>query len=153
HAYWELAMRKAEFLQKLNRREEALTWLQKVLPARSAPADLAVLLMREEAAIERTLGKFRDSDQHLSAAIDLAGKTNQGRMAANLKVRRAYVLIQLERAREAEKCLSEAEEYSPESHDRSLDPYIQHYRGSALVATNQFEQAIGPLTEALAAAR
>jgi CHAT domain-containing protein len=153
NVYWELALRKAEFLEKLNRREEALAWLQRILPPRTAAAGLAVLLLREQAAIERTLGKFRDSDQHLSAAIELAGRTNQSRMAANLKVRRAYVLIQLERFREAEQCLSEAEEYTRESHDRSLVPYILHYRGSALVATNQFEQAIAPLTEALEAAR
>jgi CHAT domain-containing protein/Tfp pilus assembly protein PilF len=153
HVYWELALRKTEFLEKLNRREEALAWLQRILPARTAPADLAVLLLREQASIERTLGKFRDSDQHLLAAIELARRTNQSRMAANLKVRRAYVLIQLERTPEAEQCLAEAEEYSRGTHDRSLDPYILHYRGAALVATNQFEQAIAPLTEALKAAR
>jgi CHAT domain-containing protein/Tfp pilus assembly protein PilF len=153
HVYWELALRKAELLEKLNRREEALAWLQKILPPRTAPSDLAVLLLREEAAVERALGKFRDSDQHLSAAIEFAGRTNQSRMAANLKVRRAYVLIQLERVPEAEQCLSQAEECTRASQDHSLDPYIQHYRGSALVATNQFEQAIAPLTEALKAAR
>jgi tetratricopeptide (TPR) repeat protein len=153
YTYWELVLRKTQFLEKLNRREEALIWLQRILPRRTAPADLAVLLLREQAAIERALGKFRDSDQHLAVAIELAGRTNQRRMAANLRVRRAYVLIQLERAREAEQCLSEAEEYTRESHDRSLNPYILHYRGTALVATNQFEQAIAPLTEALKAAR
>jgi CHAT domain-containing protein/tetratricopeptide (TPR) repeat protein len=153
HVYWELALRKTELLEKLNRRDDALAWLQKILPARTAPADLAVLLLREEAAIERAYGQFRDSDRHLSVAIELAGRTNQSRMAANLKVRRAYVLIQLERVSEAEQCLSEAEEYTRESRDRSLHPYIQHYRGVALMATNQFELAIAPLTEALEAAR
>src|SRR5215813_1195321 len=151
--YWALALRKTQLLETLNRRAEAVDWLRQNPPARDISSALATLLIREHAAIESALGRFRDADQHLLQAIALASATNQARMTANLQVRRAYVLIQLDRVDEAEQCLANAARFTRNSHDQSLDSYILHYQGLALVARNEFEEAIVPLTRALTAAR
>ncbi|PWT97837.1 MAG: hypothetical protein C5B51_30480 [Terriglobia bacterium] len=141
--YWELALRRSQILEELNRREHALAWLESLSPLRGAPQGLAVLLIREQADIEKDLGRFREADRHLTEALAMAPPRT--RITANLKVRRARVLIRLDRAEEAEACLREAEEYSRASGDHSLDPYILHYRGEGLLAKNQFEDAIDPL--------
>lgn len=147
--YWDLALRKAQILEKLARPEDALAWLQSVPPkGRAAPAQ-ATLLIREQAAIESDLGHFRDSDSHLLEALALARESGQRRMTATLEVRRAKVLIKLDRQQEAAQSLSDAEQYGREKHDRTLEPYIQHYRGLISLSTNQFEDAIPPLERSL----
>lgn len=143
--YWEAALRKAELLQELNRPEDALAWLKSVLPSRGASAKVVTLLIREQAAIERDLGHYRDSALHLTDAIEIARTSGQQRMVARLQIRRAYVLIQLDRIEDARQCLSSAEDYARLSGDHSLDAYILNYRGVALMTANHFEDAISVL--------
>jgi CHAT domain-containing protein len=147
--YWDLALRKAQILEQLNRRQDALVWLHAEARSGGAPADLAVLLVREEAAIESGLGLFREADRHLEEGIARARSSGQSRMAAALAVRHARVRIALDELEKAEQSLSEAEEYVRDSNDTWLVPYILHYRGLVRVARNQFEEGIGPLERSL----
>jgi CHAT domain-containing protein/predicted negative regulator of RcsB-dependent stress response len=147
--FWELALRKAESLKELNRREEALQWFRSLGSALSAPADLSLLLLRDQAAIEADLGQYRDADQHLRAGISLARDSRQARMAAVLDIRLARVLIRQDKTEDVEESLADAENYARGSNDHEFDPYILHYRGLARLATNRFEEAIAPLEESL----
>ena len=122
--YWEVALRKAELLQELNRPEDALAWLKSVFPPRGASAKIVILLIRQQAAIERDLGHYRDSALHLIDAIEIARTSGQQRMAAMLQIRRAYVLIQLDQIEDARQCLLSAEDYARATGDHSLDAYI-----------------------------
>jgi CHAT domain-containing protein/Tfp pilus assembly protein PilF len=146
--YWQLALRKAELLEQLNRRDAALLWLAKLRPG-TAPAEIGTLLIREQATIETALGKFQDSDRHLREAIDLAEHSGQTKMAAKLEISRAYVLLQLDRLEEARNCLSAAKQYGRKSGDHSLDAYILHYQGQLQEANNQIEDAIRAVEESL----
>ncbi len=148
--YWELALRKISIFQQMNRRADALAWMQTLAPLRAAPAEMAVRVLMEEAATESGLGRLREADRHLAEGIERASASGQNRMAATLAVRRARVLISLDRPEQAEQSLSAAEEYVRSSKDAWLVPYILHYRGLARVARNQFEAAIGSLEESLA---
>ena len=150
---WQLVLRKAQLLAKLNRREEALEWIRSALQAGIPPAELATLLLREEATIERDLGLFGDSDRHFLAAIESARLSRQPQMVARLEIRRAYVQIQLGRQEEAGKSLSEAEEYGRTSGDHSPDWNLSawnllYYKGLMRVAANEFEDGIEPLEAA-----
>jgi CHAT domain-containing protein/Tfp pilus assembly protein PilF len=150
--YWELTLRKAEMLEQLNRREEALAWLRKLPPAPQPPA-LSVRLIREKAAIENALGQLREADSDLLQAIQQARSSGQDKMAASLEVRRSRVLIKLDEPEKGDECLSRADDYVRESGDMWLVPYILHYRGQALMARNRFEDAIAPLEQSLAGFR
>src|SRR5215470_9601539 len=90
--YWDLVLRKAQILEQLNRRDEALSWLRWKAPTTDSPPDLAVLLIRERAAIEGALGQFREADRDLEEAIARAGFSGQADMVAALEVRRAKIL-------------------------------------------------------------
>jgi CHAT domain-containing protein/Flp pilus assembly protein TadD len=140
-----LALRKAQTLEKLNRRGEALEWLR----AQRPPADLAVPWIRERAAIEADLGRFAEADRDLQNAIALSRASGQARMTAVLEVRRARVLIRLNDLDQADEALSRAEDYVRASGDRQLVPYILNYRGFAAVERNRSEEAIAPLQQSL----
>lgn len=147
--YWELALRKEQCLKELNRREEALRWIQSLGPARSAPADLALLVLRDQAGMEADLSRFREAEQHLRLGISLAHDSGRNRMAAVLDIRLARVLIRLDKTEAVEESLTDAETYAREHNDHEYDPNILHYRGLARLSTNQFEEAIPPLEESL----
>src|SRR5579864_8124514 len=147
--FWELALRKAQSLKELNRREEALQWFRSLGSAQSAPGDLGLFLLRDVAAIEADLGQCRDAEQHLRAAISLAHGSRRARMAAGLDIRLARVLIRQDKTDNVEEVLAGAVDYARGNNDHEFDPYILHYRGLARLATNQFEEAIAPLEESL----
>jgi CHAT domain-containing protein/Flp pilus assembly protein TadD len=148
--YWELILRKLELLETLNRRDDALKWLSSLPPLRTAPPATGTLLLREQAASETALGRYGDAAEHLLEAIALSRSSGQLRMAARLEIRRAYVLIRLDRLDQAEHCLASAETYADATRDRSLDAYDLHYRGQLLMASGQFEDAVGPLERSFA---
>jgi CHAT domain-containing protein/Flp pilus assembly protein TadD len=137
-------------LEKLQGPLTALGWLESAPSLLSAPPDVATKVLREQATIERDIGKSEDADRDFSRALDIALRTGQAGMAANVRVRRAEVLIRLRRPEEAEQSLREAEQYVQESHDHRLDPYILHYHGEALLARNRFEEALTPLGQSAA---
>ncbi len=143
----ELLLRRIQLLEESGRLQEALESLSSPARTQSLPPDLRLLLLRELAAIEKNLGRFEAANQHLLEALALARSSGQAEMATRLNIRRAYVLIQLHRLDEAQQCLAAAQEYSQTTSDHSFDPYILNYRGQALGAKNQFEEAI-PLLEA-----
>ncbi|HEY7392290.1 MAG TPA: CHAT domain-containing protein [Bryobacteraceae bacterium] len=151
--YWDLALRKAQTLEQLDRRQDALTWLRAQTPAAQTPADLAVRLIREKAAIETALGQFAEADHDLLSAMALARSSGQASMTAGLEVRRAWVLIRLDEPDQADEALGRAEDYVRASGDRQLVPYILNYRGVAATARNHFEEAIAPLEQALKLSR
>ncbi|HLI86188.1 MAG TPA: CHAT domain-containing protein [Bryobacteraceae bacterium] len=140
-----MALRKAQTLEKLNRRGEALQWLRDRRP----PASLAVRWIEEQAAIEADLGRFAEADRDLRNALALSRSSGQARMTAVLQVRRARVLIRLAEPDQADEALSRAEDYVRASGDRQLVPFILNYRGFAALARNRSEEAIAPLQQSL----
>jgi CHAT domain-containing protein/predicted negative regulator of RcsB-dependent stress response len=146
--YWDLSLKKAQLLEQLNRRAEALAWLRSQI-GRHPPAGSAVPLIRECAAIEADLGQFSAADRDLQQGIALAGSSRQERMVAVLEVRRARILVRLNQPDGADEALARAEDYVRDKGDRQLVPYILHYRGLAASARNRFEEAIAPLQQSL----
>jgi CHAT domain-containing protein len=147
--YWDLTLRKAQLLEQLDRRDEALTWLRAQILKPHPPAEIAVLLFRERAAIEKALGQFAEADRDLQDAMAIAKSSGQTRMTAILEVRRARVLIHLNDPDQADEALARAEDYVRVSGDRQLVPYILNYRGLADASRNQFEEAVVPLRKSL----
>jgi CHAT domain-containing protein/Tfp pilus assembly protein PilF len=147
--HWELALRKAQLLSRLDRRPEARAWIQS-LKLDAAPAGTRILFTREEASIEASLGHFREADALLAQALQTAHATGQAAMEANLEVRRSRILYKLGELDAAEKCLNRAEASAHARADNSLDPFIHHNRGLVLAASNRFEEALAPLQRSLA---
>jgi CHAT domain-containing protein len=109
----------------------------------------AHLLKRQKALLEDALGRFSDADSDLLEAINIARSNSLEPLAASAAVVRARILLELRRPEEATACLTLARKYTQESGNRRLEPYILHYEGRVLAATNRFEESIAPLKESL----
>ncbi len=145
---WELRLRKAQLLAKLERRSEAVAWIKSIDLNGAAPR-WRILLKREEASIDNELGRFREADVLLVDAIRDAHASGEARMEANLEVRRSYVLYKMGEYDVANECLDRAEASARQRGDDTLEPFIFHNRGLVLAATNRFEEALAPLQRSL----
>jgi CHAT domain-containing protein/Tfp pilus assembly protein PilF len=137
----ELALRKAQILERLRRREVALAWLSEH-STESAPASRpAALLLREQAWIEQDLGRYAQADSHLVTSLAMAHSTGDRELAANIDIRRAFNLTKLGRADEADHALDDAEGYLREHTGVRLYSSLLQYRGAVRSLTNRFEEA------------
>jgi CHAT domain-containing protein len=151
--YWDLALRKAQILENLKRREDALAWLGSLAPLRAATNRQTLLLINEQASIARDLGHYEEADRYLSAGLGVARAAGLPIWVAHLDIPLAEVLAHLGRPVEAGLALDEAAQYERDHRDASLIAYILHYRGLILLLTNRFEEAVRPLERSLQEAR
>ena len=151
--WMDLALRKLQILQRLNRREEALEWVSSYAVGSLQPCRSAVLLIREQAWIEKDLGRFEQADNHLLMALKMARGLNDLEDAANIGIRRAFTLSKLNRLDEADQSLDRVQDYLRGRRGNRLYLSYLQYRGLVLAFRNRFEEAAPLFESAIALAR
>ena len=147
--FWDLALRKAQILERLIRREDALAWLGTLSSWRGATPYQRYLLTVEKASIERDLAQYEAANRDLAAAVAVARAAGKPDWVARADIRQAETYARLGQPVEAQRVLDEADQFKPERPEASLSPYILNGRGLALLLANRFEEAIPPLDRSL----
>ncbi|HTX34555.1 MAG TPA: CHAT domain-containing protein [Bryobacteraceae bacterium] len=148
-----LGLRKTRILESLGRQDVGLRWLSSLQLESAPPSSGAAVLLREQAWIEEGRGLYAEADTHLARALAMAQTVGGGELAATIQIRRAFTLVKLGRANQADQSLDDAESYLREHKSSALEAYIPRYRGLVRLLSDRFEEALPYFERALRLAR